>query len=208
MTRDTSNVRARYQRIARCYDWLDGVFEHFRYRRIRPLLFEGLSGNILDAGVGTGRNMPFYPAGSDVTGVDLSRSMLGRAERRRAASPARVALAEMDITRLAFPDAAFDSAVASFVFCVLPDVLHVPVLRELARVVKPGGSIRFMEYTRPRGGIRRWLAVLWAPWVRWAYGASFDRDPDQHFDAAGLSRVSSRFVVDDLIRLIEVTPRG
>lgn len=208
MIRDTSNARGRYQRIAPCYDWLDGVFEHFRYRRIRPLLFEGLSGNILDAGVGTGRNMPLYPAGSGVTGVDLSRSMLRRAERRRTASTARVALLEMDITRLAFSDAAFDSAVASFVFCTLPDALQVPALRELARVVKPGGSIRLMEYIRPQGGIRRWLAALWTPWVRWAYGASFDRDPEQHLKAAGLSLVSARFVVDDLIRLIEATPRS
>ena len=208
MSRDTSNVRERYERISSWYDVLDGAFEHFRYRRLRPLLFDGLSGNILDAGVGTGRNMPFYPAGSDVTGVDLSRSMLRRATRRRAASPARVTLAEMDITRLAFPDAAFDSAVASFVFCVLPDALQLSALRELARVVKPSGRIRLMEYTRPRAGIRRWLAALWAPWIRWAYGASFDRDPEPHFTGAGLSLVSSRFVVHDLIRLIEVAARG
>jgi hypothetical protein len=51
----------RYQRIAPLYDLLDLPFEFWRYRRIRPLLFEGLSGRILDAGVGTGRNFPFYP---------------------------------------------------------------------------------------------------------------------------------------------------
>lgn len=207
MTRGTSNVRGRYERIAPCYDLLDGAFEHLRYRRIRPLLFEGLSGSLLDAGVGTGRNMPWYPAGSHVTGVDLSPAMLRRAARRRAASPARVALVEMDITRLAFPDAAFDAAIASFVFCTLPDALQVPALRELGRVVKPGGRIRLLEYTRPRGGVRRWLAALWAPWVRWAYGASFDRDPEQYLHAAGLSLVCARFVVRDLIRLIEARPR-
>lgn len=207
MTMETARVRSRYERIAPYYDLLDGAFEHFRYRRIRSLLFEGLSGNILDAGVGTGSNMPWYPDGSDVTGVDLSPSMLRRARRRWSASPARVALVEMDITHLAFPDAAFDAAVASFVFCTLPDVQQMPALRELARVVKPGGSIRLLAYTRPRRGVRRWLAGLWAPWVRWAYGASFDRDPEQHLVAAGLSLVAARFVVDDLIRLIEVTSR-
>ena len=56
----------RYQRIAWAYDFLDLPFEYARYRKIRPQLFGGLSGRILDAGVGTGRNFPYYPAGSDV----------------------------------------------------------------------------------------------------------------------------------------------
>ena len=62
----------RYQRIAWAYDLLDLPFEYGRYRKIRPLLFRGLSGRILEAGVGTGRNFPFYPPGSEVVGIDLS----------------------------------------------------------------------------------------------------------------------------------------
>jgi ubiquinone/menaquinone biosynthesis C-methylase UbiE len=208
MTGNAPSMRERYRRIAPFYDLLDVAFEYRRYRRIRPLLFEGLSGRILDAGVGTGRNMPWYPAGSEVVGVDSSPAMLQRAALRCAASPARVALAEMDIIRLALPDAAFDAATASFVFCALPDALHEPVLRELARVVKPGGSIRLLDYVRPRHGLRRWTTKVWQPWVHWAYGASFDRDPEQHLSAAGLSRVAARFVVDDLIRLIEAARPG
>ena len=71
-----------YERIARVYDLLDLPFEYGRYRRIRPLLFAGLSGRVLDAGVGTGRNMPFYPRGAEMVGIDLSPAMLARAERR------------------------------------------------------------------------------------------------------------------------------
>ena len=59
----------RYQRIAPFYDLLDLPFEYGRYRRIRALLFEGLSGRLLDAGVGTGRNFPFYPPGASVVGI-------------------------------------------------------------------------------------------------------------------------------------------
>ena len=58
----------RYQRIAPFYDLLDLPFEYGRYRRIRPLLFKDLSGRLLDAGVGTGRNFPFYPPGASVVG--------------------------------------------------------------------------------------------------------------------------------------------
>ena len=66
----------RYQRIAWAYDLLDFPFEYGRYRKIRPKMFCGLSGRILDAGVGTGRNFPFYPPGSEVVGIDLSPAML------------------------------------------------------------------------------------------------------------------------------------
>ena len=58
-----------YRRIARVYDILDLPFEHGRYRGIRPRLFEGVRGAVLDAGVGTGRNIPFYPPGAEVVGI-------------------------------------------------------------------------------------------------------------------------------------------
>ena len=60
--------RATYQRIARWYDLLDAPFERKRYQPIRSLLFAGLSGRVLDAGVGTGRNIPFYPQDGDMLG--------------------------------------------------------------------------------------------------------------------------------------------
>lgn len=197
----TSNF-ARYERIAPLYDLLDLPFEYRRYRRIRPLLFEGLQGRILDAGVGTGRNFPFYPAGATVLGVDLSPAMLARAERRRGAATAPVELRRMDVTALDLPDGSFDAAVATFLFCVLPDEMQVPALRELGRVVKPGGPVRLLEYGRPTGAVRRVLAKLWEPWIGWAYGASFDRRTEAHVPEAGLELIGSRFVVDDLIKLI------
>jgi len=192
----------RYQRIAWAYDFLDLPFEYARYRKIRPQLFGGLSGRILDAGVGTGRNFPYYPAGSDVIGIDLSPAMLARAERRRSAAPVNVELRLMDVTRLDFPDRYFDAAVATFLFCVLPDELQVAGMRELGRVVKPGGIIRCLEYTRPSGGMRRAMTRLWEPWVYWAYGASFDRQTEMKAPDAGLKLFESRFVHDELIKLL------
>jgi len=82
----------RYERIAWVYDLLDLPFEYGRYRKIRPLLFRGLSGRILEAGVGTGRNFPFYPPGSEVVGIDLSPAMLARAERRLPMAAANIQL--------------------------------------------------------------------------------------------------------------------
>jgi ubiquinone/menaquinone biosynthesis C-methylase UbiE len=195
---------ARYERIARFYDWLDLPFERRRYRALRPLLFRGLGGRLLDAGVGTGRNCEFYPPAAIVFGIDTSPSMLARAYRRCPALAAAGRLCRMDVTALEFAAASFDAAVASFLFCVLPDELQVPALRELGRVVKPGGLIRLLEYARPRGFVRRALSRLWQPWIAWAYGASFDRQTEARVPAAGLELVESRYVFDDLLKLLTV----
>jgi ubiquinone/menaquinone biosynthesis C-methylase UbiE len=192
----------RYQRIAPIYDLLDLPFEYGRYRRIRRLLFQGLSGRLLDAGVGTGRNFLFYPLGSTVMAIDISPAMLARAERRRKSAAVDIELRQMDVTRLNFADQTFDGAVATFLFCVLPDELQVPALKELGRVVKTGGPVRLLEYVRPQQIVRRALARLWEPWIAWAYGASFDRRTEEHVPEAGLELVDARFVVDELVRLI------
>lgn len=192
----------RYERIAPFYDLLDWPFERWRYQKLRPLLFRGLSGRLLDAGVGTGRNFPFYPPCATVVGIDLSPAMLARAERRRGLSPVPVELRRMDVTRLDFAPGTFDAAVATFLFCVLPEEQQAPALRELGRVVKPGGTIRCLEYVRPQGPVRRLLSRFWEPWMAFAYGAGFDRRTEAHLAEAGLTPLESRFVVADLVKLI------
>lgn len=197
----TSNF-ARYQRIAPLYDFLDAPFERKRYSFLRPLLFQNLSGRLLDAGVGTGRNCAYYPPDAVVSGIDTSPAMLARAHDRCPTLAAAGRLYQMDVTDLRFPAGSFDAAVSSFLFCVLPDHLQVPGLRELGRVVKPGGVIRLLEYVRPKGTLRRIMTRIWQPWIAWAYGASFDRQTEKHIPAAGLELVDSRYVVDDLLKLL------
>jgi ubiquinone/menaquinone biosynthesis C-methylase UbiE len=203
---ETPNL-ARYQRIAPFYDLLDLPFERRRYRALRPLMFQSLRGRLLDAGVGTGRNCPFYPPQATVFGIDISPAMLARASRRCRTVAAAAGFYRMDVTRLAFATGSFDAAVATFLFCVLPDGLQVGALRELGRVVKPGGIIRLLEYVRPQGWSRRCMSRLWQPWIAWAYGAGFDRQTEQHVPAAGLELVESRYVVDDLVKLLTLSPR-
>jgi ubiquinone/menaquinone biosynthesis C-methylase UbiE len=204
----TAEAASRYRRIAPAYDLFDLPFEYLRYRPLRRMLFAGLSGHILDAGVGTGRNMPFYPAGAAVTGIDASPAMLARAESRRARLGVEVTLLERDIADTRLPGESFDAVVASFLFCVLAEEHHHVALSEIARLCKPGGEVRLLEYTRPNKPLRRALTGLWEPWVRWAYGASFDRNPEPAMAEAGLTVVEARFVVDELVRYIRARPKG
>lgn len=191
-----------YRSIARFYDLLDLPFERGRYAPIRPEMFAGLAGTLLDAGVGTGRNMPHYPAGARVTGIDLSPAMLARAAARRDALGLGVELLERDVCDTGLPDGHFDAAVATFLFCVLDNSLQLPALTELARIVKPGGEIRILEYEYSRRPWKRFVMRLWAPWVRFAYGATFDRHTEQYVPRAGLEIVEHRFLFEDIVKLI------
>jgi demethylmenaquinone methyltransferase/2-methoxy-6-polyprenyl-1,4-benzoquinol methylase len=127
------------------------------------LLFDNLGGRLLDAGVGTGRNCACYPPGADVAGIDTSPAMLARARLHCPTLVASGQLYQMDVTGLQFPAESFDAAVAGFLFCVLPDELQLPPLRELGRVVKSGGIIHLLEYVRPVGRLRRFITWLWQP---------------------------------------------
>src|SRR5258708_25487248 len=189
----------RYQRIAWAYDLLDLPFEYGGYRKIRPQIFRGPWVHILDAGVGTGRNLPCSPPGSEVVGIDLSPAMLARAERRRPLATTTVELRQMDVTRLDFPDRSLDAAVATFLFCTLPDELQVAGMRELGRVVKPGGIIRCLEYTSPSGGFRRATTRLWEPRINLAYRAGFEPQNEKRAPETGLQLLECRFVSDELV---------
>jgi len=191
-----------YTAIPRFYDLLDLPFEYGRDRPIRRTMFEGVDGDILDAGVGTGRNMVFYPPGAAMTGIDLSPAMLARARQRKSDKRIDADLFEMDVTDTTFADDRFDFIIATFLFCVLDDEYQLPALKELRRVCKPDGEIRILEYAYSQNPWRRFVMRLWAPWVRVMYGATFDRRTEDYVDAAGLRLVEQRYLYKDIIKLL------
>lgn len=186
---------------------LDWPFERFRYGRLRRRLFEGLTGGrLLDVGVGTGRNLAYYPPGAASVGVDVSRAMLTKAKARAEGLGRPVRLAQMDATALGLRDASFDTIVATFLFCVLPDVLHPPALAELRRVCRPDGRIILLEYQYSRRPWRRLPMQFLAPYVEWMYGARFDRRLAERLGRADLEVVSDTFLYSDVIRLFVLRP--
>lgn len=208
MADSTKTIRGKYQRLARFYDFFDVPFEKSRYSALRRQLLSGATGRLLDAGVGTGRNIAYYPPAVQPTGIDLSAAMLARAAQRSASLGTPVELLEMDALHTTFPDGHFDCIVSSFMFCVLDDTQQLPALKELGRICRPGGQIRILEYAISEVPLKRAVMRLWAPWVRWAYGATFDRNTEQYLPAAGLTLLEKRFVFGDIIKLIVATPGG
>jgi ubiquinone/menaquinone biosynthesis C-methylase UbiE len=142
----TALTRARYQRLSTVYDLMEGLSEK-RYFPWHKQLWELVKGTeILEVGVGTGKNMPFYPSGVKMTAIDLTPGMLERAHMRAAALRLHIALKIGDVQALEFPDSTFDAVVATCVFCSVPN----PVLgfTELGRVLKPNGKIYLLEHMR------------------------------------------------------------
>ncbi len=197
---------SQYERIAKLYDILDWPFEHFRYQSVRRVMWEGVNGDVLDAGVGTGTNMPFYPDDARVTGLDLSTAMLERARARRKDLGLTVRLLEGDVTDTGLPSNSFDFVIATFLFCVLEPEHQRPALVELARICRPGGEIRILEYAVSGNPLRRLSMNIWAPWVRFAYGAAFDRNTEQYIPGTGLELVDVDFLTADIIKMLRLRP--
>lgn len=198
------NLR-RYDLLAPLYDLIDFAEYEFK-RRLRPRLFAGLDGRILDAGVGTGRNIPFYPADAEMTGIDVSPGMLARARARADRLGRHVALAAMDVTRTAFADDTFDAVTSSFMFCVLDDDLQTPALAELGRVCRPGGEIRILDYTVSERPLGRAYTALTRLWTGPIYNAAFDRRTERHAAPAGLTVLRQEPLVQDMVRLLVLAP--
>lgn len=204
---DTAHLRSIYDRIAPLYDLLDSPFERGRYRAIRPGVFAEVADaqRLLDCGIGTGRNIPYYPHKAAVTGIDQCPGMLARAGRRARKEQRRVNLIEANVLDMPFDDDAFCAATATFLFCVLPDAIQAAALREIARVVEPGGRIVLLEYQLSERPWHRRIMRLWAPWVRFTYGAAFDRRTHAHAQEAGLVVDQRRFVHSDIIVQLSIT---
>jgi ubiquinone/menaquinone biosynthesis C-methylase UbiE len=180
----TAATRARYNRLVPIYDAM-GFFAERRFKPWRQRLWSQVpAGRVLEVGVGTGKNMPYYPANAKVTAVDLSDRMLAQAHRRAARQGVPVELHEMDAQHLRFEDDSFDTAVATFVFCSVPD--PVRGLRELGRVVCPEGHILLLEHVRIDRPVIGRLMDLLNPIVVRVLGANINRRTVDNVRRAGL----------------------
>ena len=198
--RTTATIRARYDRIAPTYDATTRMMERVFGPR-RAELWRGLGGDgVLEVGVGTGRSFEHYPVGARVTAVDFSPRMLERARARAADFRVAVDLREADAQALPFPDHSFDAVVTSCVFCSVPD--PVLGLRELRRVLVPGGRLRMLEHVLSRRPVLRPLMRALNPLVVRMNGAKIDRDTVANVRAAGFVEVAEEDCWLDVIKLI------
>lgn len=203
----TALTRARYQRISPIYDKIEWLMEK-RFHPWRSKLWQLVRGpKVLEIGVGTGKNIEFWPADLKITAIDLTLGMLDIARQRIKSLNREADLRLGDVQHLEFPSAAFDTVVATFVFCSVPD--PVQGLREIGRAVRPGGQILLLEHVRIDRPVIGTLMDILAPFIVRLNGANINRRTIENVRAAGLEieRVED---LDDMgmFKLISARPRA
>jgi len=205
MATNINLTRKRYNRIAFFYDLMDAPLEYLRFASWRPMIRDKIKGSkALEVGVGTGKNLDYYPDGSEITAVDLSPRMLKRAQKRARMLGLDVRILEMDAQCLAFPDSCFDTVFATFVFCSVPD--PVQGLRELRRVCRPGGRLVVLEHVRPANKLLGFIFDVLNPLVVRMMGANINRRTIDNIKEAGWHVQTEKKLSSDIVWLIEATP--
>ena len=181
--KSTAKTRARYERIAPLYDAME-IFPERRYSSWRRHLWSMVQGpKVLEVGVGTGKNMPYYPDNVEVTAIDLTPGMLKQARQRASALGIDIDLQPGDVQALVFPDDTFDEVVATFVFCSVPD--PILGLRELARVTKPGGRLLLLDHVRAENEIAGFVMDVLNPLAVRITGANINRRTAENVRQSG-----------------------
>jgi phosphatidylethanolamine/phosphatidyl-N-methylethanolamine N-methyltransferase len=161
---DEDAVKVAYRRWAPVYDHTFGRVST-ESRRHAVEVINTRSGRVLEVGVGTGLALADYGPHLQVVGIDLSPEMLDRARERVEAERLHhvTGLHEMDAGDLQFPDNSFDTVAAMFVMTVVPEPERV--MRELARVTKPGGEVLLVNHFSQVEGVRGWVERRMAPFA-------------------------------------------
>lgn len=157
--------------MARLYDLLEYPIET-GFSHWRKELLNQAEGKTLEVGIGTGKNIPYYPDGVELTGIDFSPKMIEIAG-KKAANYNNISLKVMDAESMDFDDDSFDTVVTSCVFCSVPD--PVQGLKEIRRVCKKGGKVLMLEHVRSNNKFIGKMMDIANPLPLNIYGANINR---------------------------------
>jgi ubiquinone/menaquinone biosynthesis C-methylase UbiE len=165
----------------------DKVMARKPMREIRARVCEGLAGEVVEVGFGTGLNTPYYPQTiTQIDAVEPSRVCMRIAEPRIERSPVRVEPAGLNGERLELPSEQCDAALSTWTLCTIPDVMRA--LEEIRRVLKPGGTFHFVEHGHaPDAKVARWQARIEPVWKPLAGGCHLTRPIAQLIEKAGFT---------------------
>lgn len=201
------STRDKYDRNARWYDVAEFLSEVFLYVPWRRLLFKKLGNwELLELGVGTGKNLKWYPKGVNATAIDFSEKMLEHAKRRAVKAGQSIDLRHMDVQKLEFKKNSFSNILATFVFCSVPD--PIKGLQEVRRVATPGAQFLLLEHVRPKnkalGRLFDWLN----PMIVNRTGVNINRRTVDNIRQAGFQIELEKNLFFGIFKLITARPRA
>jgi len=194
----------KYNITAWFYDILDYPWE-LQYRKWRPSLVGGMHGEVLEAGVGTGRNLKYYQADINLTALDFSPSALKRAVKKARKAVCGINFVHEDACSMeSIPSNHYDWVLATFLCCVIPDELQQLAIEQFVRVLKPGGQFRLLEMMYSNNPTLKRRQDFFTPFVEKIYGARFDRNTLRHLQETDkLTITRTKFLKHDTYFLIE-----
>ena len=192
-------TRRKWDRAARNFDLMSGRGPEWRWESAKRDFFSAMDGKILFLAVGTGLDIPFFPPGRTITGIDISPRMLEKARPRAEAYAGHLELHEMDVHDLDFEDGCFDQVFTSCTFCSVPN--PVAGLESLRRVLKPGGELRMFEHTGSRWVPFNLMMNLMTPLSR-QVGPEMNRPTVENVRRAGFEVREVRNLYLDVVKTI------
>lgn len=180
---DRERLRRIYDAYAPGYDRGMDVLDRILFPGGREWVCRQARGKVLEIAVGTGRNLPFYPADITLSGIEQSPAMLQIARRRAAELGIDADLRIGDAQALDFPDGSFDAAVCTVALCSIPD--HAGAIAEAHRVLRPGGRLLLLEHVRSPVLPVRLLERVLDPIAVRTQADHLLRDPLDHLAGAG-----------------------
>lgn len=203
MDKETEKIRKRYNRTARFFDVMGTLMDKGSMGKWREAVWNEAKGNVLEVGVGTGKNMEYYTDDIEVTAIDFSENMLEKARIRSKSLGKKVNLRLMDVQALEFQDEIFDTVIATCVFCSVPD--PIKGLEEVVRVCKKNGKIIMLEHVRSQkpfiGNIMDILNLLVVRLV----GANINRNTVENLKMAGLVVDKEKDLMMDIVKELVCT---
>jgi ubiquinone/menaquinone biosynthesis C-methylase UbiE len=160
------------------YDGAMEFWDRHLFGDSRPWVCGRAAGEVLEVAVGTGRNLPLYPDGVRLTGIDWSPAMLGIARERAATLSLDVDLRPGDAQALDFPDASFDTVLCALGLCAIPDDRRA--VTEMARVLRPGGRLLLVDHVAASSRALRAVQWLYERITIPTAGEHFRRRPLTH----------------------------
>ncbi len=197
-------LQLKYDITAWFYDILDYPWER-QYRHWRPQLVGDIHGEVLEAGVGTGRNLKYYNSDVNLTAIDLCKAMVKKTKKRGRAAVCKLDCRQEDATKMtSIGSSHFDWIISGFLCCVLPYNLQVLAIQQFERVLKPGGKIRLLEMVYSKIPRYRRRQNFLAPFVEKVYGARFDRNALENLKKSSKLKITNTyFLKRDIYQVIE-----
>src|SRR3990172_10478403 len=198
---NTEVIRHRYDRYSKFYDIFEAPMEMFS-GKWREKLMKFCTGKVLEVGVGTGKNVKYYSNNIDLTAIDFSEGMLSKAIKKYK-DKSNIKFIQMDIQATNFESDSFDTVIASYVFCSVPN--PIKGLKEIKRICKNDGKLILLEHVRSDNRLIGMLMDLINPLFVRLLGFNINRKTENNVITSGFHDYQVINLLLNIFRMFIIT---